>query len=49
MSKIRFVITSVLLVLGFGLVAGDCDCDCNAPGTSVTSTPPVHSSFLGDG
>lgn len=41
MSKVRFAITSVLLVLGFGLVAGDCDCDCDESTTSITSAAPV--------
>jgi hypothetical protein len=32
-NKTRFVMTSALVLLGFGLMGGDCDCDSS--GTSV--------------
>ena len=46
MNKARFAITSLLLLLGFGLIAGDCDCDCDEGTTSVA---PVVSSLSRDG
>ena len=31
MNKARFALTSALVLLGFGLMAGDCDCKTMAP------------------
>ena len=31
MNKTRFALTSALVLLGFGLMAGDCDCKTMAP------------------
>jgi hypothetical protein len=30
-NKTRFALTSALVLLGFGLMAGDCDCKTKAP------------------
>ncbi len=41
MNKTRFALTSALVLLGFGLMAGDCDCKTMAP-----KNPPQSSSAL---
>ena len=38
MTKTRFAVIALLLVLGFGVVGGNCDCNCNK--TPPASTPP---------
>ncbi len=49
MNKTRFVLTSALVLLGFGLMAPECDCDKDQSGSEPQNVLPSGAEPQGAG